>query len=119
MAVSNTGMVLFVLGIIYLILFFMALTNTGKKLFKCCNTKSSTPLKVFVCFYGCILVQIILSDALYWVYFAEIKKLDAIPDELARIISLVFLPTILMIISYCLMFFQLEQIIKRSRIQSG
>lgn len=107
MAVSNTGMVLFVLGIIYFILFFMALTNSAKRLCKC-NMKSSTPVKVLVSFYWCILVQICLSDALYWIYFAEIVKLDSVPTDLARIISLVFLPTILMIISYCLLFFQLE-----------
>lgn len=36
MAVSNTAMVLFVLGIVYTVIFVLMITNTGKRLFSCC-----------------------------------------------------------------------------------
>jgi hypothetical protein len=111
-------MVLFVLGIVYTILFFMALANTYNRLFKCIKLKMSTLNKVFICFYWSILVQIILSDALYWTYFTAFKAQEYLTSYLTAV-SLIFLPTILMIISYCLMYFQLEQLMKRSRIQSG
>ena len=99
-------MVLFVLGIVYVILFFMAAANSGKRLVKYCTKNASTLAKVFVCFYWSILVQIVLSDSLYWVYFVQMAGVVSIStDELVRAIALVFLPTILMIISYSLMFF--------------
>jgi len=57
---------------------------------------------------------------LYFVYFAKIVK--AVSTELLtvkRAIALVFLPTILMILSYSLLYLQLEKQMKLSRIQSG
>jgi len=71
-------MVLFVLAIIYIILLGMMLTSTGKRMFQCCAPKKLNGfMRVFVTFYTCILVQIVLTDTLYWLYFAKIVNSSA------------------------------------------
>lgn len=77
-------------------------------------------MRVFVTFYICIFIQIILSDTLYWLYFIKIlNSSESTVVEVRRAITLVFLPTILMILSYSLLYWQLEKQMKLSRIQSG
>ena len=81
-------------------------------------------MKVYLAFYWFILIQIIMTDGLYWVYFATIVKIESNgeppePITLNKAVALVFLPTILMVISYSLMYYQLEKQMKLSRIQSG
>jgi len=77
-------------------------------------------MQVFICFYICILIQIILTDALYWLYFAKFVNIVTSDDvTVRRAITYVFLPTILMILSYSLLYLQLEKQMKLSRIQSG
>ena len=114
-------MVLFVLAIIYFIMLGMAISSTGKRMLKIFKPqKLNSFMQVFVCFYICILIQIILTDVLYWLYFAKIVQ--AVTSDVVTVkkaITLVFLPTILMILSYSLLYLQLEKQMKLSRIQSG
>lgn len=66
-------MVLLVLAVIYIILLGMMLTSTGKRMLLCCAPKKLNDfMKVFVTFYICIIVQIVLTDILYWIYFAKL-----------------------------------------------
>ena len=118
---SNTAMVLFVLAIIYVIMLSMAISSTGKRMLKIFqHQKLNSFMQVFICFYICILIQIILTDALYWLYFAKIVKMVTSENvTVRRAITLIFLPTILMILSYSLLYLQLEKQMKLSRIQSG
>ena len=80
MAVSNTAMVLFVLGIVYTVLFVLVIANTGRRLFGCCLSKVKRFMKVYMAFYWFILLQIMMTDSLYWTYFATIIKISSHGD---------------------------------------
>ena len=98
-------MVLFVLGIVYVTLFFLTLQHTSKRLIRCCFTKSTTFMKIFSVFYWCILLQLALTSTLYWVYFAKIIEITQDSSIYVSAIALIFLPTILMIIGYSLLYY--------------
>ena len=102
------AMVLLVLGLVYIVLLGITMANTCKRMFKSDNSIS---MKVFKSFYAFILTQIVLTDALYWAYFFKIIDSSFEQDMfgLGSQVALVFLPTILMMLNYSLLYFQLER----------
>ena len=63
----------------------------------------------------------ILNSALYWVLFAN-EIGDSTPAQKAKgfkSVVLIFIPTILMSLDYALMYLQLDDMQKRSRVQGG
>jgi len=99
------AMVLLVLAIVYVLLLVVTLTHTRSRLFT--MKDPSITMKVFKAFYAFIIIQIILTDVLYWVYFFKIVNYDYSKGTvtLSHVLALVFLPTILMMLNYSLLFF--------------
>ena len=103
--VSNMAMVLLVLAIVYILLLVVTLTHTRSRLFT--MKDSSISSKVFKAFYAFIMTQILLTDVLYWVYLSKIVNYDFSQGTvtLSHVVALVFLPTILMMLNYSLLYF--------------
>lgn len=99
------AMVLLVLAIVYILLLVVTLTHTRSRLFT--MKDQSISAKVFKAFYAFIITQILLTDALYWVYFSKIVNYDFSQGTvtLSHVVALVFLPTILMVLNYSLLYF--------------
>lgn len=99
------AMVLLVLAIVYILLLVVTLTHTRSRLFT--MKDSSISSKVFKAFYAFIITQILLTDVLYWVYFSKIVNYDFSQGTvtLSHVVALVFLPTILMMLNYSLLYF--------------
>lgn len=70
--VSDMAMVLLVLGLIYVIMLGVGIAHTASRLFK--KGHMTRTMKTFKAFYAFILIQIFLSDILYWYVFALFCK---------------------------------------------
>lgn len=106
---SYTAMVLFVLGTVYTLMFYLGLQNTGKRLFKFWSEKNSIYMKIFTAFYICVLLQISVTCLLYWIYFGQFLSNPDNSNIVTSAVALIFLPTILMTISYSLLYYQYEK----------
>ena len=91
--------------IVYILLLVFTLTHTRSRLFT--MKDPSTSSKVFKALYAFIMTQILLTDVLYWVYFSKIVNYDFSQGTvtLSHVVALVFLPTILMMLNYSLLYF--------------
>lgn len=97
---ENLVGVLFVLGLVYLGLLFLAVIRSYDKV--CRRGNNSSYRRVFVGFYSMIWATIILTLGLYGSLTAHFYKLDT---TMVSTVAFYFFPTILMVLCYVLLYF--------------
>lgn len=111
---ENLVGVLFVLDLVYVGLLFLVFTRSYDKVCRRGNTSSYR--RVFTGFYAMIWATLILTIGLYSSLTAHFYKLDT---TIVSTVAFYFSPTILMVLSYVLLYFQLDLMMRKSKIQSS
>ena len=111
---ENLVGVLFVLGLVFMGLLFLAVMRSYK--YVCRRGNNSSYRRVFVGFYSMVWATIILTLGLYGSLTALFKQLDT---TIISTVAFYFFPTILMVLCYVLLYFQLDLMMRKSKIQSS
>ena len=117
--ISNLIAVLFTLALIYAGQLLMCVLRTRKSLCQC-EADSPRPQfkKIFLAFYVCLQTSLAMSISLYILLCVQDLHQSGWSQK-AGVIVFYFLPTILMVICYILLYYQLERLMVESRIQSS
>ena len=117
--ISNLIAVLFTLALIYIGQLLMCFLRTRKNLCKR-DTDTTRPKfkKIFVAFYVCLQISLAMSISLYILLCVKDVNQSGWSQK-ASIIVFYFVPTILMVICYIMLYYQLEQLMVESRIPSS
>jgi uncharacterized membrane protein len=111
---NSVQAVLFVLALVYLGLLIPAIFRTYKSVMHC--RKRSEIQKVFVTFYISLWIILILTCALY---FKSSQPNWTGLSSTGAVTALYFVPSILLIIMYVLLYHQLEMLMTNSRVPTG
>ena len=111
---NSVQAVLFVLALVYLGLLIPAIFRTYKSVMHC--RKRSEIQKVFVTFYISLWIILILTCALY---FKSSQPNWTGISSTGAVTALYFVPSILLIIMYVLLYHQLEMLMTNSRVPTG
>jgi len=119
MASNNMTAVLFLLALIYSGLLWLGVARTYQKMIKLdCKVEQ---YRVFKVFYGFIAATLILTIVLYFISSLNLS-IETVEDKKSAIFLVIlfyFLPAILMVLDFALMYYQLELLMTMSRISGG
>ena len=112
MAQSNLTAVLFTLGLIYTGQLALCISRTYKQVFR--QGPRDQTQKVFITFYTFVYAMLALTVILYFLLSA--RALTQTTSAKIGVISLYFVPTVLMVLCYVLLYHQCEKLMVKSRI---
>lgn len=118
MAVSNILVILYVLALLYTILFVVAVWRTYKQVFK---NKPYPNYRVFKWFYVILWIQLLLTATLNWVLALKLYNTgeEATKEETLEVILFVYAPSIMMVITYTLLYYQMIHMFMLSRLKTA
>jgi amino acid permease len=106
--------VLFVLALIYFGLLFLAFMRTYKNV--CRRENISSYRRVFTGFYAMVWCTLLLTIGLYSILTAHFFKLET---NIVSTVAFYFLPLIMQVFCYLLLYFQLDLMMRKSKIESS
>ena len=118
-ASSNLALLFFVVAIIYICFLVVLIVRTVVQIFSAKRFPNTRQMQVFRAFYGSLWVSALLNSALYWVLFANQAQDTTQGTTGFKSVVLIFIPSVLMSLNYALMYLQLENMQKESRVQGG
>ena len=114
---SNLSSVLFTLSLVYTYILWLAVVRTYKIM--CYKGPQSEHHRVFKVFYAFIYTTLLLTIVLYCILSTHLYTLtDDFKGNFA-LIAFYFLPTIFLVLVYSLMYYQLEMLMTKSKINAG
>ena len=119
MSTQNLTAVLFVLGLIYSGLLGLCVGRTYKYILK--RGPRTEHERIFTAFYAFLWAELTLTITLYFLLSAQTLKTESSGSKSVTlgVLSFYFLPTILMVLSYVLLYQHLELMMTSSRIASS
>ena len=118
MSSQNLTAVLFVLGLIYSGLLGLCVGRTYKYVLR--RGPRTEHQRIFTAFYAFLWAELVLTITLYFLLSAQtIKTSTQSKSVTLGVLSFYFLPTILMVLSYVLLYQHLELMMTSSRIASS
>ena len=118
---SNVSCVLFVLALVFAAIILLVGIRTCVPMLKCQTERKqkTTQFHVFKLFYSFVWAQVLCTDILYWTVSMKMINNQKVSTNFFKLIVLVYVPTILMVFNYALLYYTHEKLKIETTIRSG